>query len=377
METSLSEVVSLIKGIYKPENLGVVLLTKEILSNADIQAFIREALEKQLGDLTDVEQMPDKPVRLIPILNLQWDVDKLKERGEDSILAGKDIMHYLLQLNIYLNDACTANCIHCRDYCQQTLCCTATCGNHTELSVNDIENLFRQIQYATIGKINLLGGNIFQYRNMTSMRKFFDSFEGLVHGYFHYGNYASDILPDSIIPNIIVSFPIKDTLLEEIWNKIDRKKATVHFLIENEDQYAQAEQSISHLEMENYSIHPFYTGENLDFFSENILLNRDDIFSTPLQMREIFRNQKLNSFFFGLLYVMPDGSVKANMNTSVIGNIKTDSILNLIHKELIDNTAWRKIRDAEPCCNCLYQWLCPAPSNYERVIGRPNLCHVK
>lgn len=41
------------------------------------------------------------------------------------------------------------------------------------------------------------------------------------------------------------------------------------------------------------------------------------------------------------------------------------------------NTAWRRIREEEPCNLCLYQYLCPSPSNYEAVIGKTNLCHVK
>lgn len=31
----------------------------------------------------------------------------------------------------------------------------------------------------------------------------------------------------------------------------------------------------------------------------------------------------------------------------------------------------------ERSCDCIYQWLCPSPSNYELVIGQPNLCHIK
>ncbi len=91
---------------------------------------------------------------------------------------------------------------------------------------------------------------------------------------------------------------------------------------------------------------------------------------------EIFRNQKLNSNFFGKLYVLPDGSVKANMNSTILGNINTNSLLEIIYLELHKNTAWRKVRDEEPCNACLYQFLCPAPSNYEMVISEPNLCNI-
>ena len=54
-----------------------------------------------------------------------------------------------------------------------------------------------------------------------------------------------------------------------------------------------------------------------------------------------------------------------------------DTVYSLIHKELTKGHSWFQIRDQAPCTDCVYQWLCPAPSNYETVIGKPNLCHVK
>jgi hypothetical protein len=32
---------------------------------------------------------------------------------------------------------------------------------------------------------------------------------------------------------------------------------------------------------------------------------------------------------------------------------------------------------SEPCASCRYQWICPSPSDYERVLGIPNLCHFR
>lgn len=42
-----------------------------------------------------------------------------------------------------------------------------------------------------------------------------------------------------------------------------------------------------------------------------------------------------------------------------------------------EGKSWFNIRNQPPCNSCIYQWLCPPPSNYEIAIGRPNLCHVK
>ena len=128
--------------------------------------------------------------------------------------------------------------------------------------------------------------------------------------------------------------------------------------------------------IEKYILNPIFNN-NIEFFSENVFLKKEDIFSNVISMREIFRNQKMNANNFGTLYILPDGEVKANMNTLPLGDIKTDSLLNLIHKEMIENTAWRSIRNISPCNKCLYQWLCPPLSNYEFVIDQPNLCDIK
>lgn len=74
---------------------------------------------------------------------------------------------------------------------------------------------------------------------------------------------------------------------------------------------------------------------------------------------------------------MPNGDVYANVNHSALGNISTHSIHGIVQKELEEGKSWLRIRNHAPCNTCIYQWLCPSPSDYEIVIGRPNLCRVK
>jgi hypothetical protein len=79
LETELKEAIDLILQLYEPKNLGVTLLTKEMQSHPDICRLVENIIERQMGDITDVEKMPNKPIRLIPILNLQKDIDRLKK----------------------------------------------------------------------------------------------------------------------------------------------------------------------------------------------------------------------------------------------------------------------------------------------------------
>lgn len=74
---------------------------------------------------------------------------------------------------------------------------------------------------------------------------------------------------------------------------------------------------------------------------------------------------------------MPNGDAYANVNHPILGNIYRDSIYEIVQKELDEGKSWFRIRNEAPCHNCLYQWLCPSPSDCEIQIGRSNLCFIK
>lgn len=94
-------------------------------------------------------------------------------------------------------------------------------------------------------------------------------------------------------------------------------------------------------------------------------------------MQDLMRNQILNSNDFGKLSVCSNGDMYTNKLSPTVGNIWTNDVRKLIYKEMTEGHSWLRIRDQKPCCDCIYQWLCPSPSNYELAIGKPNLCHVK
>lgn len=132
---------------------------------------------------------------------------------------------------------------------------------------------------------------------------------------------------------------------------------------------------INSLNLMNVSIKPYYKGINSAFFKEFVYIEAVDLLSKRLEKREIFAHKTLNLFDFGRLTILPDGKVYSNVNFPAIGTIN-DNIKELLYKELFHGKSWRRIRNKKPCSNCVYQWLCPSPSNYELVIGKPNLCHI-
>lgn len=376
IETSKQDAIALITQLYEPEHLGVIPVKEECRTNPHLWKFIQVILDKGMGDLIEMDAHSRKPVRLIPILNLQKDIDKYAENEHKETIIGKDVAKYLLEVNIYLNDMCDRGCEYCGSYHRQVHCCKAD-RNPNELPLDDLMRLFEQLRYSSVNTINLLGGNILKYTYLSELQDLFLPFSQKIHCYVHYKNHQKHGLLDSQKLELIVTFPLDQNLFRETWNSIDKENSKLHFIIENEQQYDDTELLINQFDIKRYDIHPFYTGANINFFKENIFVNKEDIFHKTFQMREIFRNQKLNSNFFGTLYILPNGTIKANMNTPALGNIATDRLLDVVYKELIDNTAWRTIRDSKPCNKCVYQFLCPAPSDYERIIGQRNLCHIR
>lgn len=45
-------------------------------------------------------------------------------------------------------------------------------------------------------------------------------------------------------------------------------------------------------------------------------------------------------------------------------------------KEIEIGESWLRIRNQKTCCDCLYQYICPSPSDLDLMIGQLNLCTV-
>jgi pseudo-rSAM protein len=148
------------------------------------------------------------------------------------------------------------------------------------------------------------------------------------------------------------------------------------FFVKSSLDFERVERICSELCLNNHEVKPVVTCDNLDFFHENVFLEKADLLNPKLCRREVFAHQALNTNDFGKLTIMTDGKVFANPYFPALGTIE-DDIRELIYRELTEGKSWLRIRNMEPCCKCVFQWLCPSPSDYELAIGKPNLCHIK
>lgn len=377
IEINQSNIIRLIKDVYDPNNLGVVKLPGLDSDKQDLISFIETVIKLKMGGLMGIVDENKKPINLLPILSLSKDVEKLKRSDELSLIF-PDLISYLSELSIYINGKCNLECSTCSDYYRQIKSCFKTQENK-EMHPCVIRKVLDQLTYSRIKKINIIGGDIFQYSYWIDLADVINEYEFDFHIWTNYLNIPKEnidnFLSCKVINEILVTFPIKLSSFETVAHQY-ASIANFHFLIENEKQYRDTINLIENLKITSFYIEPIYTGSNMNFFLENVFLEQKDIFSSVISMREIFRNQKLNANNFGAITIFSDGSVKANINTQTIGNICQDSILELVYREMTHNSAWRIIRNKGVCSNCLYRFLCPPPSNYETVIGKPNLCHI-
>ena len=348
IESKDIEIVKLLKETLLKENCGVVLLTAERYNLDNIRKFIMELRAKYMGDIIDIELSKSKPVQIMPFTSLVNTQELFKKQN---FPTGKKILEYLSEISIYV------------DY---------------NTNIMDLNSFLKSLP--NISTVNIIG-NLKDVANYKELLLVLDQFPSLKKITCNYSNVIS--LQPEFVNNFSYSILINYPIDISKWNYSRRLLLNQSipfeciFEVTSKDNYSQINKFIEEFGIEKHQLKPVYTGDNIDFFKENVFLTKDDILSTPLSISDFFINQSMNIFDFGKIAIMSNGDIYANVNYPILGNIHTHSIYEIISKELEEGRSWLRIRNQAPCNTCLYQWFCPSPSNYEIAIGRPNLCHVK
>lgn len=348
IESKDIEIVKLLKETLLKENCGVVLLTAKRYNLDNIRKFIMELRAKYMGDIIDIELSKSKPVQIMPFTSLVNTQELFKKQN---FPTGKKILEYLSEISIYV------------DY---------------NTNIMDLNSFLKSLP--NISTVNIIG-NLKDVANYKELLLVLDQFPSLKKITCNYSNVIS--LQPEFVNNFSYSILINYPIDISKWNYSRRLLLNQSipfeciFEVTSMDNYSQINKFIEEFGIEKHQLKPVYTGDNIDFFKENVFLTKDDILSTPLSISDFFINQSMNIFDFGKIAIMSNGDIYANVNYPILGNIHTHSIYEIISKELEEGRSWLRIRNQAPCNTCLYQWFCPSPSNYEIAIGRPNLCHVK
>jgi len=366
----LSErILEICNELLCPSNLNSTIITSEDFSNINTLNWINTLVNiHNLGVLSRGDNK--KPVSLKPILKLLNDADFYKYEHSNGV--GGSIIKNIHELHFYINFSFFGNDIYFRQL-------PFPLRNGPSLGIDKILQFTQYCQNPFLLNVNLIG-NLFTYPDY---KELVEKIAGVVKHVtikITYTDFAShkEELSEQTWPQNISFNVLSDSIPSELIGLQELNVSIfVVFLVFSEDGYNLINDLINDKPVyRDALIVPVYNGENISFFEDNIYTSREDMDEIKLTKREIFIHQALNSNDFGKLIILPDGNVYANVNFEPYGNID-DSPYSIVYKEITKGKSWLRIRNQEPCSNCIYQWLCPSPSNYELAIGKPNLCHIK
>lgn len=375
---NVPELTPVVTGLKDKSNLYCVTIKESDMNNPAIKEFIFSIRENFCGDLLDKSIHMQKPLVIIPELNVNEEAFTGIKTMKPDIASGIHAERNLLGLTVYLTGICNLDCKDCRHTYRQVPWCFK---NNQVLRKEVLFDTLKQTVNTSLSEVKFFGGNVFSYpfwselidelRGYSFIKSFYINCQLLTPtlkqlrlfeecGFFLY------VLVD-------VSNTMEKIIHEEI--SFDSKYKYL-FKIKSIKEYEFAQSIIDRHQLESKII-PFYDGTNLQFFKENIFQNLNDIINTHWSKNEIFAHAVLNTNNFGKFTIFPDGKIHANINFGPIGDIKLDRMKVLVNQELKYGKSWLLTRDGvTPCRKCLYKYLCSSPSDYEIVIGQNNLCHV-
>jgi len=364
------DIKKLCDTLVDPDSLYSVEVTDSLLDNQKVKQWIDKITGIEAGPLIEQNGKNKKLISYYPLLTIQNNVDNI--RWKDSLNIGGEILKNLDELTFYLNGSPNGSEL----FFKQTyypLRSTRT------LNFELVKSFVKKCGNSWLKRITLVG-NFINYKDLDQLQTWV-----MDNGYsIDFIQLAEDIETDitkytwftyertsiTIVVNDYSIFSKQFEFLENFSNKVKWK-----FPVTSITQFELVNSNLQEKGLEEYEIIPLYNGDNKDFFEENVYMTIDEFEDINFSKREVFANMALNIHAFGKLTVMPDGKIYANVNNAPLGSIG-DPIYDLIYKEMTEGQSWLYVREMKPCCDCVYQWLCPSPGNYEKVIGKHNLCHV-
>ncbi|MCL2311764.1 MAG: hypothetical protein FWC41_04645 [Firmicutes bacterium] len=365
------------------DNLYVFPLIPENLENEEIKNFISEIKSHAMGF---VYESRIAPIQFSPALKIQ-DVHKLDNaRIKDSYNKIYNSCNNIDTISLDINCFKTLNSV-VKQYLYREIS-EDNIGINQKYEEINFEYLKKFISSTItsnrLREVNLLGDNLGRYTHIDSLVDFFANYSNdiLINIYIdtNYTNQDINQIEKVLhfkLGKIIfcISEKCEKDILEKLINSCFASKMEIVCLIEQENAIDYFETWLTKYQIPCRFI-PIYNGKNLSFFETNVFVGKEDIDSIFLNQNQVFRNQVLNSNYYGKLVVQSNGDVYSNVHTQSLGNIAKDSLVELINNEVNSNSnSWFCVKqNLAPCNKCIYNILCPPVSNYEFILKRNNLC---
>jgi pseudo-rSAM protein len=127
-----------------------------------------------------------KPIQLMPCLNIEKDIHRLEKNPNQD--AGKEILNYLKEVTLFINNRCTQSCSLCGSAYKQLPCCHKNTNKKSELNPIHIEKIIDSIMGSRVHTINILGGNILEYSAFDTLVSLLKKIQIPTYYYIHYLN---------------------------------------------------------------------------------------------------------------------------------------------------------------------------------------------
>lgn len=361
------ELKKIVDELLETDNLYTTSITEKDLEVLPIKNWIESLIANGCCDWVPDDEEHPKPVSLKPILKITDDIKYYKEchsKGQNA-----NLLSNLHKLVIHLNGSEYGNDMYARQ-------CPYPFKNQEGLGWEKLYGFMSSAGKSVTFSEVVFVGCPWKYADCTKLYEFVKQIPIKVSVFCTEQDYDDYMAGERNMPkeyNVCVlksRYPENDSLFKK-W--VVQEDIAWHFILTSEEDYMAASRLTETYGIENYRLFPVYAGNNKSFFEDFIYTSEDDILEYKPSKREIFANQTLNTNFFGTLWILPDGTVSGG--NRVIGNLE-DSLYDVVYREMTEGGSWFHIRKEAPCCDCCYQWLCPAPSCYETVLKKPNLCNV-
>lgn len=290
----------------------------------------------------------------------------------------KDLFEELIQVNIYVTSYCENKCSICHMAAKQSLFCYSDDRTSSFMSCETFRKII-QILYHQNCVINILGGDISKHPKLDGLMTIISSFPQK-----NVTLYLNSTILESTMNTISNHLPPNLSFVL-LFNSVKEYKSFCHLnqiptivinkrivLVFSETDLIE----MTNCDDDSVTIIPIYDGSNIEFFEQFVYLNEKDLQDKKLSLEDILINKRMNVLNYGILFIQPDNSVSSCFCNTEIGRLE-EGIENLLWREMKRKDGWVKTRTEKPCNDCVYQFLCPPPSNYELAIGKPNLCTIK
>lgn len=352
------------------ESLYSVEISGLLLKDTEIKEWTEKITGIEAGCLIKQNGVNKKLISYYPVLSIQHGIEQIK--WEHDLNIGGKIVQNLNELVFYINGSMYGS----DNYYKQTFYPLKT---KASIDFSLIESFIKQFSNGMLNRITLIG-DLFNYKDIKILEEWILSTDY----YIQFVVFAEDIVRDISKLDFLCSDKVHLTVIINNYSTLiklydfyqsNSKDITIVFPVKSLKEFNYAVSITEENKIDNYNIIPIYDGKNIKFFEDNVYLSQDDFDNIKLCKRQVFANMTLNVHDFGKFTILPDAKIYSNVNFIPLGSLG-DPIYNMIYNEMTERKIWFRIREMEPCCNCIYQWLCPSPGNYELAIGKPNLCHL-